>query len=356
MPGKNKIKNFTAADIEKYHKNLLSPAERHDMEKAALEDSFLADALEGYAINDVNISGDIAELKERLSEKIDSSKVIPFIPKNQSAFSWWRVAAIIVLVAGAGFLAYQFAFNKKPNEIAVNKTSVQQPKMADSSQTFADSEKSVTEETKIDQFHTLSDNNKNATTIHEASIPMTSRKKVDSSTNRSNSNNPSGISPSKDLIAGQEQKNEEAKNDLMVKSDEPIKIQEALVSKKLPEKDYGLAEKKDNKYKDSQILNGKASETSKPVILKTQSIQPEPAEGWSKYESYLADSIRLPESRIKGIVELSFEISKDGAPINFKIEKSLCADCDKEAIRLVREGPKWKPATRNNRASVTVSF
>ena len=34
----NNIKNFTSADIEKYHKGLLSFKERHELEKAALED------------------------------------------------------------------------------------------------------------------------------------------------------------------------------------------------------------------------------------------------------------------------------------------------------------------------------
>ena len=55
----NNIKNFTGADIEKYHKGLLSSKERHDLEKAALDDPFLADALEGFAVAGVNPISDI---------------------------------------------------------------------------------------------------------------------------------------------------------------------------------------------------------------------------------------------------------------------------------------------------------
>ena len=50
----NNIKNFTADDIEKYHKGVLSAKEMHDLEKAAMDDPFLADALEGYAVAGVN--------------------------------------------------------------------------------------------------------------------------------------------------------------------------------------------------------------------------------------------------------------------------------------------------------------
>ena len=36
-------------DIERYSKGELSPAEMHELERKALSDPFLADALEGYA-------------------------------------------------------------------------------------------------------------------------------------------------------------------------------------------------------------------------------------------------------------------------------------------------------------------
>ncbi|MBL7744982.1 MAG: hypothetical protein JNN00_16025, partial [Chitinophagaceae bacterium] len=77
MPDNNNIQTFTAADIEKYHKGLLSAKEMHAMEKAAMDDSFLADALEGYAIAGVNVNADIAELKRRLAGKAEEKKVIP---------------------------------------------------------------------------------------------------------------------------------------------------------------------------------------------------------------------------------------------------------------------------------------
>jgi TonB family protein len=42
-------------------------------------------------------------------------------------------------------------------------------------------------------------------------------------------------------------------------------------------------------------------------------------------------------------VELSFDIDKTGQPINIKVTRSSqCKECDDEAIRLLKEGPKWK--------------
>ncbi len=56
-------------------------------------------------------------------------------------------------------------------------------------------------------------------------------------------------------------------------------------------------------------------------------------------------------------VQVSFEVDKNGEPTNIKVEKSLCAKCDKEAIRLVKEGPKWKrSALKKGRTTVTIYF
>jgi hypothetical protein len=37
------------------------------------------------------------------------------------------------------------------------------------------------------------------------------------------------------------------------------------------------------------------------------------------------------------------------------VVKSLCNKCDEEAIRLLKEGPKWKKK-KNKKGSVTIRF
>ena len=88
--------------------------------------------------------------------------------------------------------------------------------------------------------------------------------------------------------------------------------------------------------------------------------EPEPADGWNNYDMYLANNLKIPESyksrQTSGTVELSFEVDKNGVPYNIKVKKSLCETCDKEAIRLIKEGPKWKRKVKKGKATVTVSF
>jgi hypothetical protein len=89
--------------------------------------------------------------------------------------------------------------------------------------------------------------------------------------------------------------------------------------------------------------------------------EPEPADGWDNYDVYLANNLNVPEEyktrqSNAASVELSFEVDKYGEPINIRIEKSLCPTCDKEAIRLVKDGPKWKRKARKGRTTVTINF
>jgi hypothetical protein len=91
--------------------------ERNALEKASLDDPFLADALEGYATEGVNIKDDIAELQARLEKRTEEKKAVP-INRPGNKFYSLRVAAILIMLFGAGWFIYQYGFNNKKNEIA----------------------------------------------------------------------------------------------------------------------------------------------------------------------------------------------------------------------------------------------
>lgn len=87
----------------------------------------------------------------------------------------------------------------------------------------------------------------------------------------------------------------------------------------------------------------------------------EPADGWSNYDLYLLNNERLPQkgyNKLMGSVELSFTVNKWGNVSDFNIESSTCPLCEKEAIRLIREGPKWKltRGTAPKKITVTLQF
>lgn len=95
-------------------------------------------------------------------------------------------------------------------------------------------------------------------------------------------------------------------------------------------------------------------------------MESEPADGWDKYSTYVLNNLRTPdindkrrfsESQLQKEVELSFDVNPDGSIANVKVERSNCSTCNNEAIRLIKDGPKWKSKTgKKERARFTVQF
>ncbi len=70
--------------------------------------------------------------------------------------------------------------------------------------------------------------------------------------------------------------------------------------------------------------------------------------GQQALDSYVADHLKYSDKikadRVAGKVVVSFIIEKDGSISALKIIRGLCAECDKEIIRVLKTAPKWKPA------------
>ena len=67
-----------------------------------------------------------------------------------------------------------------------------------------------------------------------------------------------------------------------------------------------------------------------------------PENGWTIYEQYLKDSVRY-QTDSRAIVQLTFTVNQQGRPQEIKVIDGLCLPCNTEAIRLLKEGPNWKP-------------
>lgn len=90
-------------------------------------------------------------------------------------------------------------------------------------------------------------------------------------------------------------------------------------------------------------------------------IYPEPRDGYKRLERYIRNNLQYPEAAkanaIEGNVVLTFQVQPDGTPTDFKVIQSLGYGCDEEAMRLLREGPKWRYFDpTHNTANYTVSF
>src|SRR6476660_2605716 len=94
MPGNKK--EYNSNDFSRYYRNEMTEAERHALERAALEDPFLADALDGYAASNDPVA-EMEEIRKRFSgqRKKKASGVIPNLLK---------AAAIIIIATGIYWL------------------------------------------------------------------------------------------------------------------------------------------------------------------------------------------------------------------------------------------------------------
>lgn len=87
----------------------------------------------------------------------------------------------------------------------------------------------------------------------------------------------------------------------------------------------------------------------------------EPSGGWIEYNNYLTNNLRLPEDakqkNIHGEVEITVKLNNNGDISQIKVDKPLCPDCDAEAVRLVKEGPKWDVKNiKKNKVKVKIKF
>ncbi len=78
-----------------------------------------------------------------------------------------------------------------------------------------------------------------------------------------------------------------------------------------------------------------------------------PAGGYKEFQEYLKRKLEYPEKALKegkqGNVKVSFTVAEDGSLQNIKVVRGISEECDAEAIRLIKEGPKWYPAIQKGR-------
>ncbi len=424
MPDQKKY-NYSAADIEKYHKGLLSSEEMHQLEKAALDDPFLADALEGYGISLVNATKDVSDLEKRLAERISGAKIIS-MANLKGSFQWWKAAAAVVIIGGLGFFAFKFFNNKEDKSVAQLEKNKVQPAPAP----IIDSVKSEKpESTDIavnnlpvitpskrkltpKSLHKQADSNSIVSSIagsENSNLFSLQKENVDTNNNKTialsspvaksfkaENDQVEGYSPmKKDMVAlkrGEEKMNyfhglvTDANNNplpfanitnvrnnvgtyadangnfTLISTDSVLNVKirsigfendVAHLKNNVPLNKIILQE---DKAAPDRIISYQKPDTSRSRgSMKFE--EPEPADGWINYNTYIANNIQMPDNPVKGRVELSFDVDQNGNPVDVKVEKSLCQKCDEEAARLIKQGPKWKKKDKKSkRVTITVPF
>ena len=445
MSEEKNIINYTAADIEKYWKGKLNPAEMHAMEKAAMDDPFLADALEGYKNTSL---ADLDSLKERLDKRVGA--VVPILNLKRKRFTWIRAAAAIIIIIGIGLLVQQLVFNdKNKNAMAILEKDDKRPESVTNNDRITPD--SINKDASTEPGSVVKKQEQKASATpkaesHVYSNPDTISKTSERDVVLKKSENESAPAGNAQVIANAEIKDESVK----VRSEEknvndtskslnnkllrlPVPMEKTKASRAYYENDklseaalnnkynYRVVDAQNNPVPFANVMNtrdnvgtytdirGNFNLVSSDSILHVQirslgydaanyklvpsNTQPgdlvlkederketnaqyrkvvsslsrkdsaeieEPEVGWGNYNTYIANNIQIPEKvrpkNTRSDVELSFDIDKTGQPINIKVTRSSqCKECDEEAIRLLKEGPKWKRKRKKSKATVSIA-
>jgi len=308
--------------------------EAHRIEKEAMQDPFLADALEGFDTVKADHIERISHLRSRISSAKRSS--------SQHKIYLGIAASLLFCFMLGGY----YLLNKRPdNLVAINALQITQ----------AEAEFFVEEED---------------LSLSEIEIPDPAKEKVAISANRQQT-----ITPQPPLtslteqfpttsVADNLQQTATAQIPLTSISAENQKQMEEQphltpIKEKIPltsvAEQIPLTSVAADVAQNEAIVSSRAKslrlETAKPSV-------PQPEIGMKAYEKYLKDA-KLPLqdeacANTKGTVEVEFTI-KEGKPTNFIIRQSLCPASDKEAIRLIENGCNWTGAD-GQKAVLKVSF
>lgn len=447
MSEEKNIINYSAADIEKYWKGKLSPAEMHAMEKAVMDDPFLADALEGFK-NTSLADSDLDALKERLDKRVGA--FVPILNLKRKRFTWMRVAAAIIIIVGVGLLVQQLVFSdrNKNSIVSLEKKDKSPESVKNNDQIVPDSiNKDVATESgsvanKQDQKASISPNSES----HAYSNPETPSKTARSDDEYKKKETEKVAEINAQAIASAEKKDDatKAEADVITLNDtsrnlnkktlnSPVTIAEPKANRGIYANDkfseaslnnkynYRVVDAQNNPVPFANVMNtrdnvgtytdirGNFNLVSSDSILNVQirslgydaanyklvpSKAPsgdlvlkederketlaqnrkvvsslsrkdsteieEPEVGWGNYNMYIANNIQIPQNvrpkNTRSDVELSFDVDKTGVPINIKVTRSSqCKECDDEAIRLLKEGPKWKRKGKKSKATVSIA-
>ncbi|MDR9398003.1 energy transducer TonB [Salibacter sp.] len=96
-----------------------------------------------------------------------------------------------------------------------------------------------------------------------------------------------------------------------------------------------------------------------PEIFQVVEDPPEFPGGEEELFKYLGKSIQYPpmakDAGVSGVVYVTFVVNEDGSISDVEVLRGIGAGCDKEAIRVVENMPKWKPGKQRGK-SVKVQF
>jgi cytoskeletal protein RodZ len=317
---------YSAEDIQRYLDGKMDPAGMHALERAALEDPFLADAIEGFREMRPNLKEDIMEMQNKLSEK----------KKEERKRRWIPIAiALLLLLSFGGWFMFredgggqqQIAKQEGSQPATQEMTQASQDSMANSG---ADNKAGTQSNANKDLTASKPDNTK-AEESKPAEVASTKAAKAATGTEPATSTEVApAAAPVASVDAAARKANESAKKTLTA----PAKS-EAELSKQADAQTAAPTARKKGAYQFETL------EMAKNV---------EPVTGWNAFAKYIQSNMQRPAGGMHGTVGTNFIVAPDGSISDIVVVKSLHPDYDKEAVRLLQNGPKWKASNGGDKA------
>lgn len=315
--------------IEKYLKGELNPSEMHGLEMRALNDPFLADALEGAESIEANqFSLDIKSINKKVKSKAQNIYLWPL-----------RIAASILVVVVLYYIVIQTDSDLKPEQLALqkNESAESQPVLP-----YADTLEAEVKET-------------------EKQIPKTEKQVITSVPKKpslaTESDKSAASKPAESIaLADDSQVKKDFSIDTKTDEMEMAAILDESSKERMEEAKSEPASAKQKELKKSvspQALSGGGARQAESKSIATKDGEELSSEA---YQKYLKANVKYPkaaiENKIEGTVTVSFKVGADGALSDFIIEKGIGYGCDEELIRLIKEGPVWNQSLEK----ILVSF
>ena len=398
-----KHKQYTAEDIVRYHQGLLTPQEMHQMERAALEDPFLADAMEGYTHAQQPLE-DVAVLKQELNRRTGKKAVVvPMGGRNLL-----KIAALLVLLAGFGWIAYQYNTGSKDLALNSEKDAPAEPETAVPPAAAADSvgpndDATVSEDpTGVAkpipaQERKIPVREQPATAVvrppaeiaseasgrEESAVRTMKQTAAPAAAGSSEQAQTKGLASS-NYISGKVVDNNDMavphaqvnvpQQKTAVRADAngvfSIPAQDSSVTVTVQSEGYEERQASLKNNAANRVVLQQSEPALNEVVISKSSKRKQPAarvtlDGAAplsdarNYERFILEHLKPFESKAataSGTVELAFDIDRAGKPINIEIEQSLCTPCDTAAIKALQEGPQLKKTGKSRKARARIRF
>jgi outer membrane biosynthesis protein TonB len=300
MSDRNKNKKSQPNDFLSYQRGEMTGAERNSFERELQKDPFAEEAAEGFSeISAENTENDLSNLHKRLNKKTI----------RKSRFAFYRIAAAVAVLLVVSTI---YILTQRKSEVIALSENLSMEKMSPVDIPVP--------EAIIGPPFRLADNT--PTTPTQSPIqPKTEEKLSDNLVAETEVSEPAQII-NQDSIS--------TKSDLSVSTGGGVAVTAYGVEKKM-----------------ARAARATASAKSSESELVRDYIPPQPVIGKDSFDIYLKDNTRNPKRGTSGTVVISFKVQPDSTISGIKIISSPGREWSIEAIRLIKEGPKWKPALQN---------